>query len=117
MSAESLNRALQKLTKWRTVFASWQLGTRSDKDGELLAVKNHREATILLRAEVTALTGILLNKGICTEEELQNVLEAEALNLSDSYAGYFLGFTADHQGIRIQMPQVAETMQRLHFPP
>lgn len=31
---------LQRLGKWRTVFASWQLGTRSKNDPEAQAVRD-----------------------------------------------------------------------------
>lgn len=52
---ERLLAALNKLAKWRSVFAGWQLGTRLKEDPECQAVKDHREVTILLRAEVSAL--------------------------------------------------------------
>lgn len=50
--------ALNRLAKWRTVFAGWQLGTRARGDPESDAVRDHREATIMLRAEVNALTAL-----------------------------------------------------------
>jgi len=76
------DRRLQILGKWRSLFAGWQLGTRSTTDPECQAVKDHREVTILLRAEVNALTGLLIEKGVFTGEEFDIQLgdEAKALN-------------------------------------
>jgi len=75
MNVEVLERklsdALNKFAKWRTWFASWQLGTRSDHDGECSAVKDHREVTMLLRAEVNALTKVLIDKGVNDDHRLQ----------------------------------------------
>src|SRR5205809_59165 len=47
--------ALNRLTKWRSVFAGWQLGTRPLGDPECDAVRDHREVTILMRAELTTI--------------------------------------------------------------
>lgn len=115
--ADRLNAALQKLTKWRSVFAGWQLGTRADTDGECRAVRDHREITILLRAEFTALTGLLLAKGVITPEELAGAVEAEAELLDADYERRFPGFKSTPAGMEIDAKQGAETMKRLGFPP
>jgi hypothetical protein len=60
-------RALNILTKWRTIFAGWQLGTRPKGDPECDAVRDHRELSMILRAEVTAFTGLLREKGVFTD--------------------------------------------------
>jgi hypothetical protein len=57
---DRFDRVLNRLAKWRTVFASWQLGTRlTFGDGELAAVKDHHEATLLERVELDTLIGLL----------------------------------------------------------
>lgn len=63
-------QALERLAKWRVLFAGWQLGTRSKGDPEADAVRDLQEARLMLRTEVTALTGLLLTKGVITEQEL-----------------------------------------------
>jgi hypothetical protein len=108
--------ALNKLAKWRTVFASWQLGTRSDTDGECRAVKDHREVTILLRAEVTALTGLLIKKGLITAEQLDAAVQDEAGMLDRDYENKFPGFSTSQSGIHMQNPEALETIRRLGFP-
>jgi hypothetical protein len=40
--------ALNRLCKWRAIFAGWQLGTRAKGDPESDAVRDHREVTILI---------------------------------------------------------------------
>jgi hypothetical protein len=117
MSDESLMAALEKLTKWRKFFAGWQLGTRADGDGESRAVRNHREATILLRAEVTALTGLLISKGVFTQAEFGSALEKEAAQLDRDYAVAYPGWSSTPDGLSMKMPQAGDTMRRLGFPP
>lgn len=108
--------AFEKLAKWRSVFAAWQLGTRSDTDGECRAVKNHREATIILRAEVNALTGILLEKGVCSQVELTRAMIAEAEHLDEEYQEQFPGMESTDMGIAMDVVKAQRTMKDLNFP-
>jgi hypothetical protein len=116
MTPDTFNRVLQKLAKWRTVFASWQCGTRADTDGEINAIKDHREVTILLRAEVNALTALLVAKGVFTEEGFRNAVGLEADNLDRDYRARFPGFRTSEVGVHMDLPAAADTMKRLHFP-
>lgn len=110
-------RALNRLARWRTVFASWQLGTRSDTDGECEAVKDHREATMLLRAEVSALVALLMNKGLFTRVDFTEQLGKEAELLMRAYEKHFPGFRTDDDGVVLDVPVANETIKKLHFPP
>ena len=85
MSDKSLMAALEKLCKWRKFFASWQLGTTSAEDGRYKAVAHHREMSIVLRAEQSALTSLLIRKGVFTAEEFQEALLCEARQLDHDY--------------------------------
>ena len=117
MSDASLMAALEKLTKWRKFFAGWQLGTRPDSDGESKAVRNHREATILLRAELTALAGLLVSKNLITQAEFAAALEKEAAQLDRDYAAAYPGWSSTPDGLSMKLPEAADTMRRLGFPP
>jgi hypothetical protein len=103
MSAE---RALNILCKWRSLLAGWQLGTRPDTDPECQAVRDHREATLILRAEHSALTELLLRKGIITAGEFDAALEREAVALSKDLAKRFPGVTATETGLRMDLPRI-----------
>lgn len=109
--------ALQKLTKWRSVFAAWQLGTRADTDQECKAVKDHREVTILLRAEVSALTGLLIEKGVFTAVEFTEALANEAEQLSADYEKRFPGIEATLTGITYHLPKIKEHGTMDGWPP
>jgi hypothetical protein len=111
MNPDILNTILNRLAKWRMVYASWQLGTRADTDPECRAVRDHREATILLRAEVNALTGLLMAKGVFTQDEFAAQLRKEAEHLHRVYEAQFPGFKATDQGMSLTMPEAAETMR------
>lgn len=93
--------ALNVLAKWRVLFTGWQLGTRLKGDPEGDAVRDHRELTILLRAEVSALTGLLLEKGVFTDDEWLAALEREAKQLCEDYERKFPGVTAHEDGLTI----------------
>lgn len=105
----TLRKALNKLSKWRGVFASWQLGTRSGDDAETRAVKDHRELSIMLRAEVNAITGLLVEKGVFTTEEFQRALLKEARQLDADYEKFFPGFFTSDTGIVINVEEAAKT--------
>ncbi len=112
MSLEgTLEKALQKLAKWRSVFAGWQLGTRPSTDPECQAVRDHREVTIMLRAEVNALTKCLLDSGIVSGEQFQNTLLEEVKALDRAYEEKFPGFRTIDVGVEMKMPEAAETMK------
>jgi hypothetical protein len=100
--------ALNRLAKWRSVFAGWQLGTRPKGDPEGDAVRDHREATIMLRAEVSAITALLVQKGLITAQEWENALAAEAEMLSADYEKRFPGMKASDSGIVMDLGRIRE---------
>lgn len=91
--------ALNVVTKWRVLFTGWQLGTRAKGDPEGDAVRDHREVSILLRVEQSALTRILIEKGIITEDEWWTTMEKEANELCTLYEARFPGVTASSMGL------------------
>lgn len=100
--------ALQRLAKWRTVFAGWQLGTRDKADPEAAAVRDHRELTMIMRAELSALTGLMIEKGVFTAQEFSDALEAEADLLSKDYEKRFPGVRATDTGIEMNVAVMRE---------
>lgn len=100
---------LERLAKWRSVFAGWQLGTRSDTDPECQAVRDHREATMLLRAEVSALVQLLIAKGVFTTAEYQEQIQVECRYLCEMYEKRFPGFRATDFGMKIDPNTAAAT--------
>lgn len=101
---------MQKLARWRTVFASWQLGTRSDTDAECKAIKHHREATIMLRAEVNALTFLLIEKKVISDEEYDAALLGAVERLDADYAAFFPGFKSTDAGMTVTPHIAKDTM-------
>jgi hypothetical protein len=99
---------VNRLAKWCVLFAGWQLGTRYKGDPECDAVRDHREATILLRAEVSALVGLLVEKGVFSLEEWTHALGHEADLLNEDYARRFPGVTASVEGLIFDGARVVE---------
>jgi len=117
VSDKSLRAALEKLAKWRKFFASWQVGTVPAGDGRYKAVADHREASILMRAELSALTGLLLRKGAFAEQEWRDSLELEARQLDHDYEERFPGWRSLPEGLSMKLPEAVETTRKLGFPP
>lgn len=107
-SQDRMMMALEKLTKWRSVFAGWQLGTRSEKDAESRAVRDHREITMILRVETTAIVGLLIDKGVITLEELQDAITSEAEIMDKSLEGRFRGFKSSPAGMEMDLAVIQE---------
>lgn len=109
-------KRLNILCKWRMLFAGWQLGTRSNQDPEANAVRDHRESTIIQRCELTALTALLVQKGVFTAEEFTAAIEDEATKLDADYSERFPGIYAGEDGL-IFTQQAVTTMKRMNFKP
>lgn len=107
---EKLDAALQRLTKWRTIFAGWQLGTRAKGDPECDAVRDHRELSILLRAELSAQTATLCRLVPGFSDAFREQLLVEAEQLSKDYEQRFPGVRATDWGIQMDS-RAAETMK------
>lgn len=107
---QTLVAALNKLGKWRAVFAGWQLGTRTADDPECKAVRHHREATIYLRAEASALLQLLLEKKLITLAEWEAELERQADLLDQDYQKAFPGFRATASGMSMNPALAKDTM-------
>jgi hypothetical protein len=103
--------AIQRLCKWRSVFAGWQLGTRKKGDPESDAVRDHREVTILLRAEVNAIAELMIAKGIVTAEEFTRQVAEAAEQLNAAYERKFPGMKAELDGIHYDVQVAAQTMK------
>lgn len=104
-------RALNRLAKWRTLFTGWQLGTRAKGDPEADAVRDHREATIILRAEVSALAAVLLDTGVIDHAAWLEALEREADLLSMAYEAKFPGVTASDNGLTMDPTRTSAWMK------
>ncbi len=92
------------------VFTGWQLGTKAKGDPEGDALRDHREATILLRAEVNTFTKILVSKGVCTEDEFRQALIEEAQQLDKDYEKKFPGMKSTPEGMQYDKRAI-ETMR------
>lgn len=107
---------VNRLAKWRGFFAGWQLGTRTKEDPEANAVRDHREVTMLLRAENNALVALLVRKGIFTAEEFSEEFNDQCGYLCEAYADRYPGIIAVDHGLRMD-ERAVETMARMNFKP
>ncbi len=115
--AHRVSTTLNKLCKWRRFFVSWQLGMGRGDDPEAKAIADHREATILHRVELSALTQLCISKNLFTIEEFNEQLIVEAEILDKSYQQRFPGFRSDANGLIMTWPAAAHTMRVMNFLP
>ena len=101
--------SINRLAKWRSVFVGWQLGTRLRGDPEAEAVRSSVEGQLIMRAEVTAISGMLFKKGICTQQEYEAQVAVEAQNLMHLLEKKFPGARATDDGMSFDVAKWTET--------
>lgn len=104
-------RALNRVAKWRTLLTGWQLGTRPKGDPEGDAVRDHREATLILRVETNAVIALLLETGRITREAFVRQLEIEADLVSMGLEARFPGVKATDEGLEMDLARTQEWMR------
>jgi hypothetical protein len=105
------NRVLNRLAKWRAHYTGWMLGTRSIEDPQAQATRDVFEKLIMLRAEVSALTGLLIEKDVFTVREFTEHLVDEAELLCKDYEKRWPGCEAGDDGMHYILPEAAESMR------
>jgi len=111
---------LNILCKWRTILTGWHLGTRLADDGTapgVAAMRDLQDFRLCIRAEVSAVTALMIEKGIFTAAEFDAALANEATLLERQMQQSFPGFRATEIGMAIDAAAAAETTKRKNFPP
>ncbi len=100
---------LNRLGKWRSVLTGRVLGTRPSTDPQAQGYRDLFEKLLILRAESTALSALILKTGLITQEQLHDQVQFEAKLLCEQYAERFPGFKASDIGMEIDVAKAAET--------
>lgn len=114
--------ALNKLCKWRMIFAGWHLGSKTlTTDGKatpgVAAMRDLMDKWLIVRAENSALAILLCEKGIFTQEEFYNAIMKEAATLDKELESIFPGFRTSENGIVVSDSKLAyKTMIDKGFP-
>jgi hypothetical protein len=109
--------AFNRLAKWRAWFAGWHLGTQPSSHGPTRAFRNLYESTLIMRAELSAMSQILISKGVYTLDEWREAAAGEADRLSELLTDKFPGVRATDDGLSMAPHIAAATMRREGFPP
>jgi hypothetical protein len=115
--AERTLAALNRLCKWRTVLAGWHLGSKAKDAPGVPAMRDLQDFRLLIRAEVSALTELLIQKGVFTEAEYRTQLEAEAVRCDLQWEAFFPGYQTTDVGVTINPTVARETNRIRGFPP
>lgn len=98
---ERMVASLNVLAKWRTVFAGRILGTQPKDNGPVAGYRDLFEKLLIQRAELTALSKVLMDKGVCSHDEYCRAVAWAAEDLSKALADAFPGYEATSYGIRM----------------
>jgi hypothetical protein len=110
--------ALNRLCKWRALLAGWHLGTRPRDEPGVQAMRDLRELTLIMRAELNAMVGLMVSKGVFSAEEYQRAMAREAVEMDTDMERRFPGYRASEHGLVIYDSDLAhDTCERLGFPP
>jgi hypothetical protein len=115
--AQHMWDVLNRMTKWRGWFTAWQLGTTVKGEAESEAIRDINEQRLIMRAEISALAGLLVQKGVFTQLEWVQQLTIEAEALDKMLSERFPGITSSVDGLIYKLPEAAQTMKKLNFKP
>ena len=104
-------RSMNRVAKWRNILAGRIWGTQP-KSPQTKGRTDIFEKLIILRAEVSALNALLVQKGTYTTEEYMEQIIEECDFIDMSYAQQFPGIRSTENGIEIYDTEKAvETMK------
>jgi hypothetical protein len=103
---------LNKLCKWRMIFAGWHLGSKTlTTNGRatpgVAAMRDLMDKWLIMRAESSALAMLLRDKGLFTNEEFQDAIMKEAALLDKELESVFPEFKTSDLGIVVIDPKLA----------
>lgn len=101
------NGPLNILCKWRQAYV---MMATSGPRGFQRYVRDNVDGKLLMRAELTAVANLLIQKGIITEVELFAQMEVEAEQLSVEHEKFFPGFSASSLGLTLNNPAAGQTI-------
>lgn len=104
-----MSTQLQTLCKWRAIYQ--MMATMGERNSFERYVRDVADKHLLLRAEVTALSALLLQKGVFTQVEFAAQLDVEAEHLCEIMAQAYPGFRAMPEGLSLEMPEAQQTME------
>lgn len=108
--------ALNRLSKWRTVLAGWHLGSMSVDRPGVAAMRDLQDFRLVVRAELTAVTALLIEKGVFTSEELTRQVGIEAHFMDKQMETLFPGFRTTATGLIMDPAEASVTMKQKGFP-
>lgn len=104
-AAAAMTYWLQRATRWRMLFAGRLFGTMPDNP-QASAAKDLFEKWIIMRAECSALAGLLIEKGLIEAMDFTNKIAHEAEMLDRMYEHMFdHSVRSEESGLIITDPQ------------
>lgn len=117
---QTVQEAINRVAKWRTLLAGRHTGTTvrgTPEDIEGAAYRDLYEKLIVLRVEQSAVTRILVDKGLLDMPTYAAAMVEEANALERMYEAAWPGWRATDMGMEAHDPTLAAaTLQRMSKP-
>lgn len=114
--AKLYERTLNRLCKWRTVFVGWCFGSKADNTPGVKGLRDAVDARLVARVELSALTALLIEKGVFTADEFKSQIVIECDEYQKMLEAQFPGYVAIEHGISVAPTIAVETNKRMGFP-
>lgn len=111
MTPAEADREINRLCKWRSVYTGRILGTVPKGNPQGDGFRDLFEKLLIQRAEMSALTALLIEKGIISRDEMTSAVGEEAKFLADALETVFPGMKATDDGITYNLAEAIKTME------
>lgn len=110
-ATDRMSVMLNRLCKFRMILAGQHVGTKTASDIETRAFRDLYDKLLIMRAEHSALTALLMEKGLITADEFAHQVSDEAAWLISQYQQKYPGVTATDQGLTINRDKVSSWLK------
>ena len=100
---------LERLCKWRNVYL--MMATQGAPPATERWVRDLADKNLLQRVESSALTALLIQKGVFTALEFTAQVEVESELLDEQLQRAFPGFSVTDSGVTMRSPEAQKTME------
>ena len=108
--------AVERLCKWRAVLTAWHLGSVGTETPGVQAMRDLQEWRLMMRAELSAITALLIEDGLLSRKGFAEQVGIEANHLSRVFEERFPGYRAVDDGIEINPAIAVKTIRKRGFP-
>ena len=113
---DQYSRLMNRVTHWKVILTQWQIGTRDENNGTLLAIQDLHDSLMRKQVKLDALVEILTSRFVIDPATLLEKQIEIATRLDQSMELKFPGVQSTDSGLSIDQGTFQATKDRLGFP-